>query len=141
MNDYSFDDVDELQRQPEIEGTVGTVIDFPGERWIRVLAASDKNPKWKARQKIVGEGSRRLRNAEASDEKYRAFMVPHLAEALCIEWGGWKSGGTEIPFSTEACKALLMKADDVYRGVLDVVSDDKKFRGARVEVVVAQAGN
>lgn len=140
MTDYSFDDIDELQRNREIEGKTGTPIYFPGERFIQVLAATDANPKWMARRKIIADGTRRLANAEAGDNRYRAFIVPHIAECLCIGWGGWKVGGVEIEFSTEACKALLMKADDVYAAVVQVMNNDKMFRGARIEAVTKQAG-
>jgi len=140
MNDYDFDDVGDLQRNLEIEGKTGTPVFFPGDRWIQVLAASDANPKWLARRKIVEEGTRRLANAEANNRRYRAFIVPHLAEALCIGWGGWKVSGVEIEFSTEACKALLLKADDVYTAILQIVYDDKKFRGDRIEVLTREAG-
>lgn len=140
MSDYSFDDIDDLQRKRDIEGKTGTPIYFPGERWIQVLAASDANPKWLARRKIIAEGTRRLANAEANDGRYRAFIVPHIAEALCIGWGGWKVNGVEIEFSTEACKALLLKADDVYAAVTQVMYDDKKFRGDRIEVLTKEAG-
>lgn len=140
MNDYSFDDLSDLQRNREIEGKTGTPVYFPGDRWIQVLAASDANPKWMARRKIVEEGTRRLANAEANNRRYREFIVPHLAEALCIGWGGWKVNGVEIEFSAEACKALLLKADDVYAAILQIVYDDKKFRGDRIEVLAAEAG-
>lgn len=137
MNDptFSFDDVDGLQRKPDIEGKTGTVVDFPGDRWIRVLAASDNNPRWKPRMKIVSEGTRRLSNAQASNKRYREFIVPHIAEGLGVDWGGWKSAGVDIPYSAEAFKALLMTADDVYAAVLAVMHDDTKFRGDRIQVV------
>jgi hypothetical protein len=140
LSDYSFDEIDDLQRNREIEGKTGTVIYFPGDRWIRMLAATDANPKWMARRKIIAEGTRRLANAEANDARYRAFIVPHIAEALCIGWGGWRVKGAEIDFSPEACKALLLKADDVYATVSQVMYDDKKFRGDRIEAVIKEAG-
>jgi hypothetical protein len=140
LSDYSFDEIDDLQRNREIEGKTGTVIYFPGDRWIRMLAATDANPKWMARRKIIAEGTRRLANAEANDARYRAFIAPHIAEALCIGWGGWRVNGAEIDFSTEACKALLLKADDVYATISQVMYDDKKFRGDRIEAVIKEAG-
>lgn len=138
---YHFDDIDGLKRKPEIEGKTGTVIDLPGDRWIRVLAASDANPKWTAYRKAIAEGTRRLAGAEASDERYRRFIVPYYAEALCIDWGGFTNQGAEIPFSVSACKALLMMADDVYAAVAATVYDTKNFRGARIQALVDEAGN
>lgn len=141
MTEYKFDGIEELQRKPDIEGKIGSVIDLPGGRWLRVLAASDNNPKWVARRKIVSEATRRMSNADVSDERYRKFMVPHLAEALVIDWGGIKTDGVEIPFSVEACKAFLMVADDAFTAITEIIYDNKKFRGDRIEVIVENAGN
>jgi hypothetical protein len=138
---YKFDGIDELKRKPEIEGKTGTVIWLPGGRWIRVLCASDANPKWLAYRKIVNEGTVRLASAEAGDERYRQFVVPYYAKALCIEWGGWTSSGVEVPFSEEAVTAAMLQADDVFRAVHATVRDDKNFRGQHVEAVVKEAGN
>lgn len=140
MSEHSFDDIDDLQRKPEIEGKEGTLVEFPGGRWIRVLAASDNNPKWVARRKAIAAGTRRLAGAEANDARYRAFIVPFFAEALVIGWGGWKSKGVELPYTPAACVALLLKADDVYAALSATVYDDKKFRGDKIEVVIAEAG-
>ena len=55
-------------------------------------------------------------------------------------WGGWKVNGVEIDFSTEACKALLLKADDVYSTIMTIMRNDKMYRGNRIEAVSKQAG-
>ncbi len=140
MSDYSFDDLDALQRQRDIEGKTGTRLDFPG-----IAGSSCWRPPTRTRNgwrdarsspRAPGDSA----NAEANDGRYRAFIVPHIAEALCIGWGGWKNNGVEIEFSAEACKALLLKADDVYAAVSAVMFDDKKFRGDRIEVLTKEAG-
>lgn len=138
MADYVFDDTEELDRNPEIEGKTGTVLDFPGDRWIRILAATDYNPKWKARKKIIDEAVARLNNSGAGDERYRKFWAPHIAECLGVDWGGWKANGAEIPYSAEAFKALLLSKYDVYRVCMLTMRDDSKYRGDRIEVVIAQ---
>src|SRR3954447_18438214 len=135
---YTFDGIDDLKRNREIEGKTGTVIYFPGGRWIRVLCASDANPKWLAYRKIVNEGTVRLANAEAGDERYREFVAPYYAKALCTDWGGWKTDGIEIPFSEEAVTAAMLQADDVFRTIHAIVRDDKNFRGQHVEAVVRE---
>lgn len=140
MSEYSFDGIDELKRNREIEGKTGIRLEFPGGRWIQVLAATDANPKWVARRDIITRETRRLANAKADDARYREFIVPHLVAGLCIDWGGWKNSGVEIPFSAPACKALLMEADDAYAAIMGVMNDDKNYRANRVEVLVAEAG-
>lgn len=145
-NDFEFDDIERLQRRPDIEGKEGTVVDFPDapdgtRRWMRVLAATDKNPKWKAQSEILGRELTRLRNAEASLQRIRDFLAQKFAECCVIEWGGWKSKGVEIPLSVKACAALLRAADDVYDIVDGVVWESKNFRGERLKAVVDEAGN
>lgn len=132
---YEFDDIDDLKRNREIEEE-GTIIGFAGDRWIKVAAASDGNPTWRARSdKLIAELNR-LRNAKAHNDKVRAFLAKAYAELLCRGWGGWTAGGEPLPFSREACEALLIAADDVYAAVDQIVWDTKNFRGARIEAVV-----
>jgi hypothetical protein len=134
---YEFDDIDDFKRSRDIEEE-GTIIGFAGERWIKVAAASDGNPAWRARSEKLTQELNRLRNAKAPNEKVRAFLAKAYAELLCRDWGGWKAGGTDLPFSREACEALLIAADDVYAAIDQVVWDTKNFRGARIEVTVDQ---
>lgn len=130
-----FDDIEDFQRNREIEAE-GTIIGFSGGRWIKVAAASDANPKWRARgEKILAEMNR-LRNAKASPERIRAFLAKHYAECLGRDWGGWKSKGVEIPYSDEAFTALMIKGDDVYATIDQIVFETKNFRGQRIEAIV-----
>ncbi len=113
-----FDDIEDLRRNREIEGD-RQHLGWPGDRWLQVLAATDANPRWRARQQKITAEINRLCNANAPRAKLRAYLAQQYAECLVIEWGGWKSNGVEIPHSTEAATALLLvSADDVF-SVLD----------------------
>lgn len=145
MTDYVFDDVEEMKRDLEVEGKTGTVVDFPDapdgtERWMRLLAATDANPRWKADQVKILAGWRRLVNAKAPAAKIRKYFAPIYARCLVIEWGGWRIQGAEIPLSVEACTALLLQADDAYDIIDDMVWKTQNFRGQRIEASVKKLG-
>lgn len=136
-----FDDIDSMKRNPEVEGKTGTVVDFPDNpdgtpRGMRLLAASDLNPRWKARAASITKELARLRNAEASNKRVRDYLAREFAECCVIEWWGWRSKGIEIPLSVEAATALLRQADDTYATVDAIVWDNKNFRGERIKAVV-----
>lgn len=134
---YRFDDIEDFQRQREIEDQ-GTVVNFPGDRWIRIAAASDGNAMWRTHSEKLLNELNRLRNAKAPAERVRAFLASKYA-ALCGRgWGGWKAAGVEIPYSPAAFEALLLAADDVYATVDQIVWETKNFRGAKIEAVVEQ---
>jgi hypothetical protein len=81
-----FDDIDDFKRSRDIEEE-GTIIGFSGDRWIKVAAASDGNPAWRARSEKLTQELNRLRNAKAPNEKVRAFLAKAYAELLCRDWG------------------------------------------------------
>ena len=141
MSDYAFDDIEELQRNREIEGRVGAELGLPGGRTLIVLAASDANPKWRAQSERIAAELRRMANARAPNDRLRDFLARKYAECLVIGWRGVTSGGTDVPFSVEACHAFLVAADDAYAAVDAVVYENKNFRGRRLEAVVDDIKN
>ena len=140
MNDanYSFDNIESLQRNREIEGEEGTEIGLPGGITLVVLAASDANPRWAKRNAQIRAELRRLEAAMASPERQRVYLARVYAECLVKDWRGVKSNGIEVPFSVDACTAFLKLADDAFEAVGAVVYDTKMFRGERVEIAVEQ---
>lgn len=132
---YEFDDIADLKRNRDLEAD-GIMVHFPGDRWIKVAAATDANPMWKARREKLLNELGRLRNAKAPEATIRAFLAHAFAELCGRDWGNWRSGGVDLPYSREAFEALLLSADDVYSTIDQVVWDTKNFRGARVEAVV-----
>lgn len=142
-NQPQFDvaDLDEFMRRPDIESEIGTMVRFTRGRWMRVLAATDRNPRWVSRRKRIQEDLRQL-PPDLTEEQLQHVMAPHYAEALIKEWGGWKaSNGTELPLTTELATFVLRKGTDIYRAVHQVVQDDKNFRGAEIEVATREVGN
>lgn len=142
-NQPQFDvaDLDEFKRRPDIEAKIGTVIRFTKGRWMRVLAASDRNPRWIARRLRIREDLRQL-PPDLDEEQLQHIMAPHYAEALVIDWGGWKSGdGTNLPCTPEVVTFVLRNGTDVYRAVHKVVQSDENFRGAEIEVATREVGN
>lgn len=138
--EYQFDGIAPMQRDREIEGEKGTELGLPGGITLIVLAATDANPRWRNRSDEITAEINRLRNARAPGERVRKYLSTIYSQCLVIGWSGVKSGGTEIPFSSEACAAFLLQADDAYTALDNVVYDTKNFRGARIEAVVSQAG-
>lgn len=137
---YEFDNIEDLQRKPEIESE-GTERGLPGGITLIVRAASDANPLWRAQSDKIGREVRRLRNARAKNERVRAFIAPKYAQLLVKDWKGVKSKGVDIPYSVEACTAFLLAADDAFTAVDEMVWDTQNFRGDRVEAIVERAGN
>ncbi len=137
-DDYQFDGIELLQRNREIEGTIGTEIGIPGGITLRVLAASDANPRWRQRGPEIRAELNRMTNAMASPAKQRAYLSRIYAECIVIGWQGVKNRGVEIPYSADACAAWLRKADDAFRAIERVIYEDTNFRGQRIEAVVAE---
>lgn len=140
MNDvkYTFDNIEALQRNRDIEGEKGTEIGLPGGITLTVLAASDANPRWAKRSGQIRNELRRLEAALAPPERQRAYLSRIYAECLVKDWRGVKSDGVEVPYSVEACAAFLKLADDAFSAIDQVVYDTKMFRGERVEIAVEQ---
>lgn len=137
--DYSFDDIEPLKRNRDIEGETGVELGLPGGFVLQVLAATDANPRWRNRSEEITAELNRLRNARASNERVRKYLSRIYAECLVIGWPkGPRSKGVAVPFSVEACAAFLLQADDAYAALDGVVYDNKNFRTARIEAVVEQ---
>ncbi len=137
---YTFDDVEEFKRRPEIEAK-GAIFGFPGgrkKRWMRVAAATDNNPFWRAERDRIVKHLNDLQTAEAPAEVEKEYLAEKFAKLLVRDWGGWEAAGVEIPFSAEAVFALLMQTDDPYKLLRGVVFDDGKFRNERADLVIAE---
>lgn len=140
MKEYVFDNIGPMQRDRKIEGETGTELGLPGGITLIVRAATDANPVWRNRSEEITAELNRLRNARATNDRVRTYLSRIYADCLVIGWSGVKSNGVEIPYSPEACAAFLRQADDAYAAVDNVVYESKNFRGARIEAVVASAG-
>lgn len=138
--DYTFDNIEAMKRDREVEGEKGAELGLPGGITLIVLAATDANPRWRQRSAEITSELNRLRNALADSVRVRSYLARIYSQTLVIGWRGLKGNGVEIPFSPEACAAFLLQADDAYVAVDNIVYDTKNFRGARIEAVVAQAG-
>ena len=140
MANIEFDDIDEMKRNRDLENE-GTVIGFPGDRWIKMAAATDANPQWRGQSEEILAELGRLDIAKAPPKRVREYLAPKFAELLGRDWGGWKSRGVEIPYSKEALAALFLVADDVYAVVNRVVYDTKAYRAKRVDAVASEGND
>mgnify|MGYP000452750931 CR=1 FL=1 len=140
---FQFKNIDSLKRNREIEGTVGTTIGFKASGIaLQVLAASDANPRWRELGDNYVNEYRRLQRANAPEERIKKFLAENLTRIFIIGWSGVLDvDGNEIPFTHEACVALLLEVDDIIPALLEVVSDNMKFRGARIEIISDQLKN
>lgn len=137
-DEYQFDNVEAMMRDPDIEGKTGTEVGIGGGMTLIVLAASDANSRWRMRSEDITNELNRLRNARADAKRQRHYLARIYAECLVIGWKGVKGAGVEIPFSVDACTAFLRKVDDAYAAVDSIVFDTKNFRGQRIETVAAE---
>lgn len=138
--DYTFDDIDEMKRRPDIEAR-GTRVGFPGgkgDRWMQIAAATSANPHWKAQQDRIRAQLKAFDVAKAPDDVVRAYLAEKYATLLVRDWGGWTSKGVPLPFSAEACTALLIQADDAYKIVNGLVWSDENFRAEEVKAVLEE---
>lgn len=152
MSDYEFANVDHLKRDLAIEGETGTELGLEGGITLTVLAASDANPRWKARREQVRNELNRLSNARADAKRSREYLAGVYADTLVKGWhytdadgkrheGPLDRSGNAIPFSREACRAFLIQVDDAFSALEAIVYETKFFRGARIEAIVEQVGN
>lgn len=147
MSEFNFSpSLDHLKRRPDIEGEAGTELGIDGGITLIVLAASDNNPKWRAKRTEGLNELKRLENAHAPADRVRSRAAQLYAESIVIGWyyvdtdgkrfdGPLDANGNAIPFTREACKAFLEEFHDAFTAVERVVYDTKNFRGARVEVI------
>ena len=140
MSGYAFDNIEDLQRNRDLERD-GTELGLPGGRTLIVRAASDANPQWRAQGEKIAAELRRLGNARATNERVRAFLARKYAELLVRDWRGITSQGMDVPYSVEAGEAFLLAADDAYAAVDAIVYETKNFRGQRIEAVVDEVKN
>lgn len=154
MPDFEFSPAfDGLKRNPKIEGETGTPLGI-GDTGLTltVLAASDYNPRWKAKRATAGAELNRLRNANAEAERIRARAAELYADTIVIGWyyidpegkrhdGPLDKDGHVIPFTREACRAFLEAFDDAFEAVEATIYKTQHFRGARVEVVADNVKN
>lgn len=138
--DYAFDNIEDMQRNRELEKD-GVEVGLPGNRVLIVRAASDANPLWRARSEQISNELRRLSNAKAPPERTRAYLARIYAELLVKDWRGVTVRGTEIPYNVEAGTAFLIAADDAYAAVDAIVWDNKNFRSLRVSAIVEEVKN
>lgn len=63
--DYEFDNIEDLQRKPEIEAE-GVELGLDGDITLIVRAATDANPAWKAAMPTISK-ERRSSNTQKTD--------------------------------------------------------------------------
>ena len=147
MSDYEFANVEHLKRDLAIEGETGTELGLEGGITLIVLAATDANPRWKARREQIRAELNRLANAKAEGKRSRDYLAGIYAETIVKGWhyvdadGNRHAGpldkvGNAIPFSRDACASFLRQADDAYTAVDTIIYETRNFRGARIEAIV-----
>ena len=145
LDNYDFDDIEELQRNPTLEAE-GVEVEIPAAadgtpRFLHLRAATDANPQWRANAEKMLNEVNRLRNARASAERIREFQARNYSRFLIKDWKGVKVKGNEIPYSPDAGFAFLMKAYDIFTIVEGYVTDTRNFRAERNRVVVGEVKN
>ncbi len=135
---YSFKNADQFKRKPEIEAN-GTWFEFADGREIKISAATDHNPVWRAVSEKFWQEYRRLVNAKAAPDRVRALQSRYFAQYLLKDWSGFLSeDDVEIPFSKEAAEAMLLDLDDIFEQVAELVFGHKNFRTERAKVVIEE---
>jgi len=139
---FNFGNIDALKRNRDIEGETGTELGLAGGITLIVLAATDANVGWRNNRDDFRAELNRLSNAKAGEDRTRAYIADFFSRIIVKDWRGvLDQDGNAIPFSREACRQFLIKADDAFTAVNAMIYDTQNFRGARVEAVAADAKN
>lgn len=134
---YTWKGADQFKRKPDIEAD-GTWFEFADGRQIKIAAATEFNPTWRAVAESFWNEWRRLTNAKAFKRR-RALEARHFAQYLIRDWTGWlNEDDIEVPFSREAAEAMLLDLDDIYEQVSELVFKHQNFREQRAKVVVEE---
>lgn len=145
MSGYKFKGIEKLKRNREIEGVIGTPVHFKKVGvTFQVLAATDANPRWRQFGDDYLSEYRRLQRAGADEETINKFLAVHLTRMFILDWPKppvHENGDVPVPFSSEACVAYLVEADDVIPAILEVVRETTNFRGEHVEITTEQLKN
>ena len=141
-----FKNIDQLQRNREIEGIIGTPVGLPGGITLQVLCATDANPRWAANGEKFSAEVRRLSRANVPDDRTRKFLAEQFTRLFIIGWEGVKEddgngGEVDVPFSADACVDFLLATDDALPALQQVVYDTKMFRGERIEIIANSLKN
>jgi len=141
-SERKFRNIKKVQRNREIEGTIGAELGFEDGVKLWVLCQSDANPRWVQFGDDYSAELRRLINAKASPERQKRFFDEWLPRIFVLRWEDvFDEDDQPIPFSLEECQRYFRQSDDAYQFVLDMIRDTKYFRGARVEASKATLGN
>ena len=144
MSGYKFKNIAKLKRNREIEGVTGTPVHFKKVGvTFQVLAATDANPRWRQFGDDYLNEYRRLQRAGADEERITRFLAENITRLFVIGWPQppLHEDDTPVPFSTEACVAYLVEADDVIPAILAVVGETTNYRGEAVEIVTGELKN
>lgn len=140
-----FRNIDHLKRDRQLEGEIGIDLKVDSNTFLRVLCASDANPRWTDKfDKALAEIRRLTNNGAPPEERSRRY-ARLFADAIVIGWhGGLDAEGNEkpcpvvddatgelVPFSTPNCYDYLCQADDVNESILEFVVEKKNFRRAK----------
>ena len=139
---FRFKGVDQQKRNRELEGVIGAELGLAGGITLRVLAATDANPRWKQFGQTYRDEVGRLIRAKASDERVKAFQAEHFARLFVIGWDVLNEDDDRpIPLTHEACVDFLLESDDAIPAIQATVFENQNFRGARIEAIVNSAKN
>lgn len=149
----SFDNIADLKRNREIEGSIGIDIKINDTIFLTVLAATDANPAWKEKAQKALKEIERQRNAGATDKAIDRLLAALYADTLVKGWhggqdeeGNVKAGGpmenaVPVPFNRQNCIDFLLEADDAMLAISTFCLDTKRFRIAQAERVIGEVGN
>ena len=142
MSQFRFGNIEDLKRNRDIEGEAGTEVALRGGIKLRLLCASDANPRWKQYGEAFRAELRRLSRAGASDDRVKKYLAEQLTRIFVKDWEGVvDTDGHPIPFTKEASEAFLIEADDAIPAIQEIVYDTQNFRGQRIEAIVEAAKN
>lgn len=114
----------------------GITLDFGPEIGRFVIArAGGANERYKAAaRRIVGPHQRAIDMGLIGDDQARELIAECFAEAVILGWSGVKNAeGQEIPFSKQACKALLLELPDLFDCIRDEATKVSNFLQAKRE--------
>ena len=128
----SIDDTSTVQRQNN-----GAWANFGESRFLIASNGSDKFQKALAR--LQAPYRDRIRRGTLDPTTAKSILCQAMSEAMILGWENvQRSDGTDVPFSPDVCRTMLLNNDDVREFVQEFSSDLANFKAEQVETSVKQ---
>lgn len=136
-----FQEIDDLKRDREVEGSIGIRLRLAETAYVTVLCQSDANPRMRTHGARKLREIQRLRNAGAPVEQIDTEMAAYLYDCVVTGWEVLDARGQPAAYTRENWIAYCLKHLRVIQIVDRYTEEQTNFRRAQAEAIGDQLKN